>query len=192
MSRTIPQSPPSLTLLSSVCIASIVRIITIHHLIHSLDLTWAMAGVFIWSCCEPFIGIVCACIPTYAPLFRRWWAAARGTTSGNRSKPGISSNGKRGLQSSDVEAKAGSHITSSSHAGRVERSARDPFRVSKGKREWNRITGPNNHSDDEVQLTNDISGPGSKSARAAYPMNDIVVTKGISWNSSQMVDSDAE
>lgn len=27
-----------------------------------------------WSCVEPFIGIVCACLPTFSPLFRRWWA----------------------------------------------------------------------------------------------------------------------
>lgn len=42
-------------------------------LVQSPDFTWAMSSVFIWSCCEPFIGIVCACLPTYAPLVRRFW-----------------------------------------------------------------------------------------------------------------------
>lgn len=42
-------------------------------LVKSPDFTWAMSKVFVWSCCEPFIGIVCACLPTYAPLVRRLW-----------------------------------------------------------------------------------------------------------------------
>lgn len=25
-----------------------------------------------WSCCEPCVGIVCACLPTYGPLFSRF------------------------------------------------------------------------------------------------------------------------
>lgn len=41
-------------------------------LVHSTDFTWAMCQVFIWSCVEPFIGILCACLPTYAPLVRKW------------------------------------------------------------------------------------------------------------------------
>lgn len=50
-------------------------------LVKSADFTWAMSKVFIWSCCEPFVGIVCACLPTYAPLFRRLWR--RDTTYGS-------------------------------------------------------------------------------------------------------------
>ncbi|GAB1316970.1 Rhodopsin domain-containing protein [Madurella fahalii] len=56
-----------------VCIASAVRIVMMDQLVKSPDFTWAMSKVFVWSCCEPFIGIVCACLPTYAPLVRRLW-----------------------------------------------------------------------------------------------------------------------
>lgn len=45
-------------------------------LVKSPDFTWAMSKVFIWSCCEPFVGIVCACLPTYAPLVRTLWRRA--------------------------------------------------------------------------------------------------------------------
>ncbi|KAI1085082.1 hypothetical protein F5B20DRAFT_567797 [Whalleya microplaca] len=60
---------------SFVCVASVVRIVTIDRLVRSQDFSWALCQVFIWSCCEPFIGIVCACLPTYAHLVRRWWPA---------------------------------------------------------------------------------------------------------------------
>ncbi|KAK4150847.1 hypothetical protein C8A00DRAFT_45840 [Chaetomidium leptoderma] len=56
-----------------VCIASAVRIVMMDQLVKSPDFTWAMSKVFIWSCCEPFVGIVCACLPTYAPLVRSLW-----------------------------------------------------------------------------------------------------------------------
>ncbi|ETI24669.1 hypothetical protein G647_04038 [Cladophialophora carrionii CBS 160.54] len=114
-----------------VCIASIVRIITIHHLINSGDLTWAMSSVFIWSCCEPFIGIVCACIPCYAPLFRRIWKQAH-TSSRSKGTSAVS-----GGKVSGQDSKASQN-------------------ASKGQRSWNRI-----QSDDEVQLTNFADGPGS-------------------------------
>ncbi|KAK0718466.1 hypothetical protein B0T26DRAFT_812820 [Lasiosphaeria miniovina] len=64
-----------------VCVASAVRIVMMDQLVKSADFTWAMSKVFIWSCCEPFVGIVCACLPTYAPLFRRLWR--RDTTYGS-------------------------------------------------------------------------------------------------------------
>lgn len=52
-------------------------------LVKSPDFTWAMAKVFVWSCCEPFIGIVCACLPAYAPLVRRLWRRDGYITSGD-------------------------------------------------------------------------------------------------------------
>ncbi|CAJ2500397.1 Uu.00g032500.m01.CDS01 [Anthostomella pinea] len=70
---------------SFVCVASMVRIVMMNRLVKAQDFTWAMAQVFIWSCCEPFIGILCACLPTYAPLLQRWWktdGASRKKTSG--------------------------------------------------------------------------------------------------------------
>jgi hypothetical protein len=61
---------------ASVCVASAIRIVMMEQLVKSPDFTWAMSKVFIWSCCEPFVGIVCACLPTYAPLVRQLWRRA--------------------------------------------------------------------------------------------------------------------
>jgi hypothetical protein len=36
----------------------------------SLDITWIMGDVFIWSSVEPCTGIVCACLPTLQPLLK--------------------------------------------------------------------------------------------------------------------------
>lgn len=54
----------------SVCVASIVRIYFMTFLSRSLDITWIMGDVFIWSSVEPCIGIVCACLPTLQPLLK--------------------------------------------------------------------------------------------------------------------------
>ncbi|CAG8025955.1 unnamed protein product [Penicillium nalgiovense] len=56
-----------------VCVAGIVRVIFLHKHTYSDDPSWTIAPVFMWSSVEPFIGIVCACLPTFSPLFRRWW-----------------------------------------------------------------------------------------------------------------------
>lgn len=37
---------------------------------HSVDITWIMGDVFIWSSVEPSIGILCACLPNLKPLLR--------------------------------------------------------------------------------------------------------------------------
>jgi hypothetical protein len=67
-------------------VASICRIIALHKNTHGTDATWTMAPVFIWSCVEPFVGIICACLPTFGPFFRRWWSKARtGRSSNSRS-----------------------------------------------------------------------------------------------------------
>ncbi|KAJ5501054.1 hypothetical protein N7527_012175 [Penicillium freii] len=57
-----------------VCIAGVVRVVFLYKHTHSKDPSWTIAPVFMWSCVEPFIGIVCACLPTFSPLFRHWWA----------------------------------------------------------------------------------------------------------------------
>jgi hypothetical protein len=51
-------------------------------LVKAQDFTWAMAQVFIWSCCEPLVGIVCACLPTFGPLLRRWFRTVASTAEG--------------------------------------------------------------------------------------------------------------
>lgn len=70
----IDKTYSDLTSLYSVCVAGIVRVVFLDKNMHSKDLSWTIAPVFVWSCVEPFVGIVCACLPTFSPLFRRWWA----------------------------------------------------------------------------------------------------------------------
>ncbi|KAF9638831.1 pth11-like integral membrane protein [Lasiodiplodia theobromae] len=55
---------------SFVCIASIVRIYYLAVFIKTVDVTWLMGPVFIWSSVEPSIGILSACLPNLRPLFR--------------------------------------------------------------------------------------------------------------------------
>lgn len=42
------------------------------------DLAWNLACAYIWTCVEPMVGIICACLPTYAILFRRLKSAHGG------------------------------------------------------------------------------------------------------------------
>ncbi|CAL5867485.1 uncharacterized protein PFLUO_LOCUS1704 [Penicillium psychrofluorescens] len=63
-----------------VCVASLIRIYFMTFLESSLDVTWTMGNVFIWSSVEPCIGIVCACLPTLQPLLRYTIARVFGTS----------------------------------------------------------------------------------------------------------------
>lgn len=56
---------------SFVCVASIFRIYYLNKLAHALDTTWWLGPGFGWSCIEPSVAIVSACLPTFAPLFRK-------------------------------------------------------------------------------------------------------------------------
>lgn len=54
-----------------------------------------MADVFVWSCCEPFVGIICACLPTYGPLFARFsWFKGGSSKSADGPSGGNFSGGK--------------------------------------------------------------------------------------------------
>ncbi|WYZ40792.1 hypothetical protein EsH8_IV_001133 [Colletotrichum jinshuiense] len=55
---------------SFVCVASIVRIWYLNKFSKAQDITWMMGPVFIWSAIEPSIAIVSACLPHLAPLRR--------------------------------------------------------------------------------------------------------------------------
>ncbi|KAK4674900.1 hypothetical protein QC764_503070 [Podospora pseudoanserina] len=161
---------------SFVCVASAIRIVMMDQLVKSPDFTWAMSKVFIWSCCEPFIGIVCACLPTYAPLVRRWW---RGELSGYPDTPKVYMSDK------PSPSKAGHKISGRKHHGGLDATLR---------------------GDDEIELTVDISGepghhlPGhqrqgdsrdssktcvnGKSSPEDSYQNEIMVRKDFSWSSS--------
>ncbi|VBB80576.1 Putative protein of unknown function [Podospora comata] len=159
-----------------VCVASAIRIVMMDQLVKSPDFTWAMSKVFIWSCCEPFIGIVCACLPTYAPLVRRWW---RGELSGYPDTPKVYMSNK------PSPSKAGHKISGRKHHGELDATLR---------------------GDDEIELTVDISGepghhlPGhqrqgdsrdssktcvnGKSSPEDSYQTEIMVRKDFSWSSS--------
>ncbi|RAH48747.1 uncharacterized protein BO95DRAFT_461005 [Aspergillus brunneoviolaceus CBS 621.78] len=53
-----------------VCIASVIRLYYLTFLKTSVDITWVIGDVFIWSSVEPCVGILCACLPTLQPLLR--------------------------------------------------------------------------------------------------------------------------
>ncbi|PGH26725.1 hypothetical protein AJ80_01671 [Polytolypa hystricis UAMH7299] len=148
---------------SFVCGASIVRIIMLEHNTTSSDPTWSIAPVFVWSCVEPFIGIVCACLPTLAPLFRRWWTTtvtARGSNSGENTG-----------------------------SGSYHRTVDSRLRFGKSKKEWGSL---NTHGD-EVDLTNEITAAGSTTTMGgsdealAYPLTSINVREDVevSWSNSR-------
>jgi hypothetical protein len=148
-------------------------------LVKSPDFTWAMSKVFIWSCCEPFVGIVCACLPTYAPLVRSLWRRTGSSYAGMPDDNYISDKSKSGHLTSK--------LMSSSKKGTVTRDS-EAFR-----------------GDDEIELTVDISASGkggkakeppssSSSATgksltgerepAVFYHGEIMVRKDFSWESS--------
>ncbi|ROV88966.1 hypothetical protein VMCG_10148 [Cytospora schulzeri] len=118
----------------------IMRLIACDLLTSSTDVTWAMGEVFIWSCCEPFMGILCACLPTFAPLFRLWLDR----TSTNRSKrSGNAMSSGRALEDACYKASA---------------TATSRISTSKSGRQWTRLQEYENSQqmrggDEEFELT---------------------------------------
>ncbi|KAK0109151.1 hypothetical protein ONS96_002976 [Cadophora gregata f. sp. sojae] len=163
---------------SFVCIASIIRILTIHVVITSDDLTWAMGQLFIWSCCEPYIGIVCACLPTLAPFFRRWWATLVTKSSGSSNK----------FPSDD--------ISPSDYKEAKRRNDLAESVSGDGKRDWILFQGPIKvRDDDQIELTTNVTGPGSMKryesddASDLNTTHDIRVQKDVTWTSAHLEDA---
>ncbi|KAK0631239.1 hypothetical protein B0T14DRAFT_416368 [Immersiella caudata] len=161
-----------------VCVASAIRIVMMDQLVKSPDFTWAMSKVFIWSCCEPFVGIVCACLPTYAPLVRSLWRRTGSSYAGMPDEGGKYTSDKSKLASRIMSSTVGK----SKKGGTVTKD-----RESQGFR-----------GDDEIELTVDISSgtkqPPSSSSSATgktgnetavfYHHGEIMVRKDFSWESS--------
>lgn len=160
---------------SFVCIASIVRLVHLNELISSVDTTYTMGPVFVWSCVEPYVGILCACLPTFAPLVRLFWNKVRGKdTDYVTPKQGT------GLQS-------GNNLTS--------KAQKSSYRMSKAS--WNKLgdSGSKLRGDDELELTNDIRGghKGQDSVRTKTSDEDMVFHSGgitvkndIQWTTSKV------
>ena len=151
-------------------------------LVHSPDFTWAMSKVFIWSCCEPFIGIVCACLPTYAPLVRRFW---------RRDEYGSP-------YAADKYASDKPHYSDTDKSGKSGKSGKPGNRGSR-KPHSNVLGNTTLRGDDEIELTVDISAQGPRKGnsrgsslakgngspeRSMYESNEIMVTKDFSWYST--------
>ncbi|KAF4463716.1 integral membrane pth11 [Fusarium albosuccineum] len=134
---------------SSVCVASIIRIVSMDKLVKASDFTWYMAQVFIWSCCEPFVGIICACLPTYGPFLRRWWKAT------------VSLNGYPSGEGSGFNP----------DSTNVQRN--------KARMEWKQLSerSVELRQDDEVELTNEIYG-GQNNASLRTKTSDEECTTG--------------
>ncbi|KAJ5816708.1 hypothetical protein N7447_008941 [Penicillium robsamsonii] len=68
-----------------VCIVSILRIISFESAVVS-DPTYTSISPATWSSVEQSMGIICACLPTLRPLFRRFYGSSRAASSiGNSS-----------------------------------------------------------------------------------------------------------
>ncbi|KAJ5360911.1 hypothetical protein N7517_010102 [Penicillium concentricum] len=133
---------------SFVCVASICRIITLQDNTHGTDATWTIAPVFIWSSVEPFVGIICACLPTFGPFFRRWWSKVRTRSSNGRS--------------TDPNAELSSETTTWLRKPRVKKPAKDSlFSIN----DFGCV--------DEVQLMNDINATRSLGDEAASDHQDV-------------------
>ncbi|CAI7675577.1 unnamed protein product [Penicillium discolor] len=94
-----------------VCVAGVIRVVFLYKHTHSNDPSWTIAPVFMWSCVEPFIGIVCACLPTFSPLFRRWWAILGGKKGSKKQEDyyGGGSQTRRSRQQRSEDEEDGSH-----------------------------------------------------------------------------------
>jgi len=170
-------------------------------LVKSPDFTWAMSKVFIWSCCEPFVGIVCACLPTYAPLVRSLWRRA-GSSYADMPDDGNYASDKSGMRSG---LGMGMHMNRKSGPMGVKTGVSAGEGVAVKKKSLLRTRDRERESamrgDDEIELTVDIKGlkdkdgPVSSSSSATgktgkevepavYYHNEIMVRKDFSWESS--------
>lgn len=132
---------------------------------HQDDISWSMGAVFVWSCVEPFVGIFCACLPTYPPLIRLLYRKFMGL-------PLITS-----LKSA-TRSTLKSTTTDTALYKRNLHHERGNHRIR------------NSDSDEELGLTNEIAGPGlafrnSKTDKdTGFPMRAISVRTEVQVSSS--------
>ncbi|EKG11379.1 hypothetical protein MPH_11540 [Macrophomina phaseolina MS6] len=107
-----------------------------------------MTPVFLWSSIEPFVGIICACLPTFGPYYRKWWTKVHSTLSGGKSHG--YTNGIAGQTDGYANAKP-----------------KDTVRTNRGRRIWESLNGIDGgnltyngrlRADDEVELTTEVVG----------------------------------
>ena len=148
---------------ASVCVASAIRLVMMDQLVKSPDFTWAMSKVFIWSCCEPFVGIVCACLPTYAPLVRQLWRRA-----------GISSYENYGSsEKAGAKARVSSKLLSSTRG--APRDKKDGYRDLESQT----LSGTRPPAEDEIELTADIMSQKQFPPSSSSSVTGKTVTDGL-------------
>lgn len=69
--------------------------------------------VYVWSSVEPFVGIICACLPTLSPLFKRFWNAHKTQVGSSGAKP------SGGAHSMSIDTISGSKHKQSKLQGRL-------------------------------------------------------------------------
>lgn len=73
-----------LTFPFSVCITSIIRLVSLKRIADSADPTFDNVGAASWSAIECNTGIICACLPTLKPLMSKIMPGLLSTLSGSR------------------------------------------------------------------------------------------------------------
>ncbi|KAL7929769.1 hypothetical protein V8C35DRAFT_314744 [Trichoderma chlorosporum] len=146
------------------CVAGLYRIFVELQMFKSIDLTWGMSQAFIWSSVEPNIGIVCACLPTFRPLMRRfipkWFSGSSYNKSGSAAQYGTNFSSKLRSQTGEFYALS------------------------------DRNTANKNNSDDEMGLTNTFQSDGHQprastgDSAGAEDHNGIMVKHEINWSST--------
>ena len=66
-----------------VCIVECIRIYYVFKISNSVDVTWNNAAVTLWTAVEGCVSVICACIPTMAPLLKH----AHGNSRSNSHSP---------------------------------------------------------------------------------------------------------
>lgn len=130
-----------------------------------------MGPVFVWSCVEPYVGIMCACLPTFAPLVRIFWNKVRGKSANHRS---------------DYDVKNAQSNNTGNNLNRSQKGSH-----------WNKLGDSSSRlrNEDEVELTNDITGPQKADSRLPqskhsddtvhrYAIGGITVKNEVEWTSS--------
>ncbi len=134
-------------------------------LVHSPDFTWAMSEVFVWSCCEPFIGIVCACLPTYAPLVRRFWR-----------RDGYYKSHTPEIYALD-KSNAGTK-----HGDWGSRTHGPSSTTLRGEDEIELTVDISARGERQVRSRDSSKAKGSPEEQSEYDHNEIIVTKDIYWS----------
>ncbi|KAL8702623.1 MAG: hypothetical protein Q9201_004201 [Fulgogasparrea decipioides] len=88
---------------SSTCIISLVRFV---QLITNatMDVTWSLGIVSVWSTAEPNLGIVSACMPTMKPLLRRFLPQGKTRSAKDSKQSGSSGSSSSKKRPSAIES----------------------------------------------------------------------------------------